>query len=139
MDPDNRQLVRIPTVGARSVPDAAGVPGQGTPKTTLRILGVSSLLRRYGLAVEDACPAPLEMGLRDYGLVRPYLERQPTPRSDSAPSRSPHRALTSAATNQGHPKARVHQSELGRARRQLDMGGIANRPSCSISRAGAMG
>ena len=45
-----------------------------------RILGVRSLLRRYGaVAVDDACGAALEMGVPDYRFVRRYLERRPRP------------------------------------------------------------
>ena len=45
-----------------------------------RILGVRSLLRRYGaVAVDDACAAALEMGVPEYRFVRRYLERQPRP------------------------------------------------------------
>lgn len=45
-----------------------------------RILGVRSLLRRYGpIAVDDACAAALEMGVPEYRFVRRYLERQPRP------------------------------------------------------------
>jgi transposase len=43
-----------------------------------RILGVLSLSRKYGTAaVEDACAAALEMGVREYRFVRRYLERKP--------------------------------------------------------------
>jgi hypothetical protein len=44
------------------------------------ILGVRSLLRRYGaVAVDDACAAALEMGVPEYRFVRRYLERRPRP------------------------------------------------------------
>jgi len=44
-----------------------------------RILGVLSLVRKYGeAAVEDACAAVLELGAADYRPVRRYLERQPS-------------------------------------------------------------
>lgn len=43
-----------------------------------RILGVLSLCKKYGtVAVEDACAAALEMGVREYRFVRRYLERKP--------------------------------------------------------------
>jgi transposase len=42
-----------------------------------RILGVLSLSRKYGTAaVENACAAALEMGVREYRFVRRYLERK---------------------------------------------------------------
>ncbi len=43
-----------------------------------RILGVLSLAKKYGVgAVEDACRAALELGVRNYRFVRRYLERRP--------------------------------------------------------------
>ena len=43
-----------------------------------RILGVLSLSKKYGTAaVDDACAAALEMGVREYRFVRRYLERKP--------------------------------------------------------------
>jgi hypothetical protein len=43
-----------------------------------RILGVLSLAKKYGaVAVEDACNAALELGIRQYRFVRRYLERRP--------------------------------------------------------------
>lgn len=45
-----------------------------------RILGVRSLIKKYGVAaVDHACKAVLEMGLADYRPVRRYLEHQPAP------------------------------------------------------------
>ena len=45
-----------------------------------RILGVLSLVKKYGAAaVDDACAAALEVGVRDYRFVRRYLERRPQP------------------------------------------------------------
>jgi transposase len=45
-----------------------------------RILGILSLTKKYGTAaVEDACAAALEMGVREYRFVRRYLERTPQP------------------------------------------------------------
>jgi len=45
-----------------------------------RILGVLSLVRKYGAAVVDeACVAALELELADYRFVRRYLERRPAP------------------------------------------------------------
>jgi hypothetical protein len=45
-----------------------------------RILGILSLTKKYGTtAVEDACAAALEMGVREYRFVRRYLERTSQP------------------------------------------------------------
>jgi transposase len=45
-----------------------------------RILGVLSLLKKYGVsAVEEACATALEMGVPEYRFVRRYLERHPQP------------------------------------------------------------
>jgi transposase len=42
-----------------------------------RILGVLSLAKKHGLrALEDACGAALELGVREYRFVRRYLERR---------------------------------------------------------------
>ena len=50
---------------------------QGEPGIR-RILGVLSLAKKYGVsAVEDACAAALELGVREYRFVRRYLERRP--------------------------------------------------------------
>ena len=50
---------------------------QGEPGIR-RILGVLSLAKKYGVgAVEDACRAALELGVRQYRFVRRYLERRP--------------------------------------------------------------
>jgi transposase len=43
-----------------------------------RILGVLSLVKKYGAAaVDEACTAALEMGVHEYRFVRRYLERCP--------------------------------------------------------------
>jgi transposase len=43
-----------------------------------RILGVLSLAKKYGTAaVDEACAAALDMGVREYRFVRRYLERCP--------------------------------------------------------------
>jgi len=43
-----------------------------------RLLGVLSLVKKYGPAVvDDACAAALELGIADYRFLRRYLERQP--------------------------------------------------------------
>jgi hypothetical protein len=43
-----------------------------------RILGVLSLVKKYGAAtVDEACAATLEMGVQEYHFVRCYLERHP--------------------------------------------------------------
>jgi transposase len=45
-----------------------------------RILGVLSLMKKYGAAaVEDACAAALDIGVPEYRFVRRYLERHPHP------------------------------------------------------------
>ena len=45
-----------------------------------RILGVLSLIKKYGAAaVEDACAAALELSIHEYRFVRRYLERRPHP------------------------------------------------------------
>jgi hypothetical protein len=50
---------------------------QGEPGIR-RILGVLSLAKKYGVvAVEDACAAALQLGVREYRFVRRYLERRP--------------------------------------------------------------
>jgi hypothetical protein len=43
-----------------------------------RLLGVLSLVKKYGAAaVDDACAAALELQVADYRFVRRYLERRP--------------------------------------------------------------
>ena len=45
-----------------------------------RILGVFSLMRKYGVAaVEDACATAMDIGVHEYRFVRRYLERRPHP------------------------------------------------------------
>ena len=45
-----------------------------------RILGVLSLMKKYGAAaVEDACATALDIGVQEYCFVRRYLERRPHP------------------------------------------------------------
>ena len=45
-----------------------------------RILGVLSLMKKYGTAaVEDACATALDIGVYEYRFVRRYLERRPHP------------------------------------------------------------
>ena len=45
-----------------------------------RILGVLSLIKKYGAAaVEDACAVALDIGVYEYRFVRRYLERRPHP------------------------------------------------------------
>jgi len=45
-----------------------------------RILGVLSLMKKYGAAaVEDACATALDIGVPEYRFVRRYLERRPHP------------------------------------------------------------
>jgi hypothetical protein len=43
-----------------------------------RVLGVLSLAKKHGTAaLDEACAAALEMGVREYHFVRRYLERFP--------------------------------------------------------------
>ena len=50
---------------------------QGEPGIR-RILGVLSLAKKHGVgALEDACSAALQLGVRQYRFVRRYLERRP--------------------------------------------------------------
>jgi len=45
-----------------------------------RILGVFSLMKKYGTAaVEDACAAAMDIAVYEYRFVRRYLERRPHP------------------------------------------------------------
>jgi hypothetical protein len=45
-----------------------------------RILGVLSLIKKYGAAaVEDACATAVDIGVHEYRFVRRYLERRPHP------------------------------------------------------------
>jgi transposase len=45
-----------------------------------RILGVLSLIKKYGAAaVEDACAVALDIGVAEHRFVRRYLERRPHP------------------------------------------------------------
>jgi transposase len=45
-----------------------------------RILGVLSLMKKYGTAaVEDACAVAVDIGVAEYRFVRRYLERHPHP------------------------------------------------------------
>ncbi len=45
-----------------------------------RILGVLSLMKKYGTAaVDDACAVALDIGVAEYRFVRRYLERHPHP------------------------------------------------------------
>jgi hypothetical protein len=45
-----------------------------------RILGVFSLMKKYGTAaVEDACATAIDIGIHEYRFVRRYLERRPHP------------------------------------------------------------
>ena len=53
-------------------------------------------------AVDDACAAALEMGVREYRFVRRYLERKPATAAELAPSRSAH--PPAHAVPRFHPK-----------------------------------
>jgi hypothetical protein len=45
-----------------------------------RILGMHSLIKKYGVAaVEDACATALDIAVYEYRFVRRYLERRPHP------------------------------------------------------------
>jgi transposase len=44
-----------------------------------RILGMHSLIKKYGAAVEDACTTAFDIGVHEYRFVRRYLERRPHP------------------------------------------------------------
>ena len=45
-----------------------------------RILGVLSLMKKYGAAaVEDACATAMDISVHEYRFVRRYLERRPHP------------------------------------------------------------
>jgi transposase len=55
-----------------------GMHGKEGQTAVRRILGVLSLVKKYGPAtVEEACAAALEMGVCKYRFVRRYLERGP--------------------------------------------------------------
>jgi len=55
-----------------------GMHGKEGETAVRRILGVLSLVKKYGPAtVEDACTAALEMGVGNYRFVRRYVERNP--------------------------------------------------------------
>lgn len=67
-----------PRVGAvcRTIHRQEGEPG------VRRILGVLSMVKRYGSAhADEACAAALELELPTYRFVRRWLERHPTPQS----------------------------------------------------------
>jgi len=93
-----------------------------------RILGVRSLLRRYGpIAVDDACAAALEMGVPEYRCVRRYLERQPRPPMALRKIDPLIRELTHYPDqHQPHDQGDLmNLVELDRALRQLRLGGMA--------------
>jgi len=63
---------------SRTIRPTSPADHQKDGKTAVRrILGVLSLVKKYGGAtVDDACAAALEIGVRtDYHFVRRYLER----------------------------------------------------------------
>src|SRR5262249_54004753 len=50
-----------------------------------RILGVLSLMKKYGAAaVEDACATAIDIGVHEYRFVRRYLERRPHPAPETS-------------------------------------------------------
>jgi transposase len=72
-------LSRADTAGAQIGALCRGMQQKDGETAVRRILGVLSLVKKYGGAtVEDACAAALEVGVRaDYHFVRRYLERHP--------------------------------------------------------------
>jgi transposase len=72
-------LSRADTAGAQIGALCRGMHQQDGETAVRRILGVLSLVKKYGGAtVEDACATALEVGVRaDYHFVRRYLERHP--------------------------------------------------------------
>jgi transposase len=78
--PSTLQLLsRADTAGAQIGALCRGMHQTDGETAVRRILGVLSLVKKYGGAtVEDACAAALEVGARaDYHFVRRYLERHP--------------------------------------------------------------
>ena len=93
-----------------------------------RILGVLSLMKKYGTAaVEDACAAALEIGVYEYRFVRRYLERRPHPQMSLRQIDPLIRELTVYRDfiNLKIQEPRMNLIELNRALRQLRLGGIA--------------
>ena len=72
-------LTRADQVGAQIGALCRGMHQKDGETAVRRILGVLSLVKKYGGAtVEDACAAALEVGVRaDYRFVSRYLERHP--------------------------------------------------------------
>ncbi len=72
-------LTRADRAGAQIGALCRGMHQKDGETAVRRILGVLSLVKKYGAAtVEDACAAALEVGVRaDYHFVRRYLERHP--------------------------------------------------------------
>jgi transposase len=72
-------LTRADKAGAQIGALCRGMHQKDGETAVRRILGVLSLVKKYGTAtVEDACAAALEVGVRaDYHFVRRYLERHP--------------------------------------------------------------
>src|SRR6266568_3358146 len=72
-------LTRTDRAGAQIGALCRGMHQKDGETAVRRILGVLSLVKKYGAAtVEDACAAALEVGVRaDYHFVRRYLERHP--------------------------------------------------------------
>ncbi len=72
-------LARADKAGAQIGAFCRGMHQKDGETAVRRILGVLSLVKKYGGAtVEDACAAALEVGVRaDYHFVRRYLERHP--------------------------------------------------------------
>jgi transposase len=72
-------LTRADKAGAQIGALCRGMHQKDGETAVRRILGVFSLIKKYGTAtVEDACAAALEVGVRaDYHFVRRYLERHP--------------------------------------------------------------
>jgi transposase len=71
-------LSRADRAGSQIGALCRGMHGEHGETAVRRILGVLSLAKKYGVAaVEEACAAALEVGVRDYRFVRRYLERHP--------------------------------------------------------------
>ena len=80
-------LAQAARAGAHIGPLCAAIHRRQGEAGVRRILGVLSLVKKYGAAVVDAaCAAALELDVADYRFVRRYLERHPPPRSRSARS-----------------------------------------------------
>ncbi len=94
-----------------------------------RILGVLSLIKKYGAAaVEDACATALDIGVAEHRFVRRYLERRPHPQmflrqiDPLIRQLTEYRDFINLKITGG---TRMNLIELNRYLRQLRLGGIA--------------